>query len=124
MGHVPQSCTLSSEISYPSTSSIKVCSPVPDLEILLAVNLHFQVRLTIILACGIFSRANGSESSVLKYNGSNPSLLKISVELDGQINLKQFCGIFTFLQTVFVSFEVGFHSNYHILHSGKADLWQ
>ena len=29
-------------------------SPVPDLKILLAVNLNFQVRLTIILACGIF----------------------------------------------------------------------
>ena len=30
-------------------------SPVPDLEILLKVNLSFQVRLTIILAFGIFS---------------------------------------------------------------------
>ena len=61
---------------------------------------------------------------MLKYNGSDPSLLKISVELDRQINLKQFCVIITFLQTVFVSFEAGFDSNYHILHNGKADLWQ
>ena len=61
-------------------------SPVPDLEILLEVNLNFQVRLTIILAFGIFSRANGSGSSMMKYNGSNQSLIKISVELDRQIN--------------------------------------
>ena len=42
------------------------------------------------LACGIFPKANGSGSSMLKYNGSYPSLLKISVELDRQINLKLF----------------------------------
>ena len=42
------------------------------------------------LACGIFPQANGSGSSMLKYNGSYPSLLKISVELDRQINLKLF----------------------------------
>ena len=76
-------------------------SPVPDLEILLEVNLNFQVRLTIILACGIFSQANGSGSSMLKYNDSKPSLLKISVELDRQINLKQFCVISIFLQINF-----------------------
>ena len=75
---------------------------MPDLEILLEVNLNFQVRLTIILACGIFTRANGSGSSMLKYIGSNPSLLKISVELDRQISLKQFCVIFAFLQTFFL----------------------
>ena len=79
-------------------------SSVPDLEILLEVNLNFQVRLTIILACGIFSWANGSGSSMLKYIGSNPSLLKISVELDQQISLKQFCVIFAFLQTFFCVF--------------------
>ena len=45
---------------------------------------------------------------MLKYNGSNPSLLKIFVKLDRQINLKQFCVIFTFLQTAFVSFEAEF----------------
>ena len=56
-------------------------SPVPDLEMLLEVSLHFQVRLTIILGCGSFSRANGSRSSILKYNGSNPSLLKILLSL-------------------------------------------
>ena len=61
---------------------------------------------------------------MLKYNGSNPSLLKISVELDRQINLKQFCVIFTFLQTLLVSIEAEFDSNYPILHNGKADLWQ
>ena len=88
---------------------------------LLEVNLKFQVRLTIILACGIFSRANGSGSSVLKYNGSKPSLLKISVELDRQISLKQFCVIFTFLQIFFVSFEAEFDSC-RILHNGNADL--
>ena len=60
---------------------------------------------------------------MLKYNGSNPSLLKIFVKLDQQINLKQFCVIFTFLQTVLVSFEAEFDSNYHIHHSGKTDLW-
>ena len=72
-------------------------SPVPYLEILLEVNLNFQDHLTIILACGIFSRMNGSGSSMLKYNNSNPSLLKNSIELDRQINLKQFCIIFCFL---------------------------
>ena len=46
-------------------------SPVLDLEILLEVNPNFQVRLTIILTCGVFSRA------MLKYNDSNPSLLKL-----------------------------------------------
>ena len=51
------------------------CSPVSDLDILLQVNVNFRVRLTIIMACGIFSRVNSSGSSVLKYNGSNPSLL-------------------------------------------------
>ena len=63
---------------------------------------------------------------MLKYNGSKPSLLKMSVdvELDRQINLKQFCVIFNFLQTVLVSFEVEFDSNYHILHNSKAELWQ
>ena len=61
---------------------------------------------------------------MLKYNDSNPSLLKISVELDRQINLKQFCVIFTFLQTVLVSSEAEFGSNYHILHNRKAGLWQ
>ena len=45
----------------------EVPSPVPDLELLLEVNVNFQVRLTIILAYGIFSRANGSGSSMLKY---------------------------------------------------------
>ena len=56
---------------------------------------------------------------MLKYNGINPSLLKNSVELDQQINLKQFCVI---LQTVVVSFEAEFDSNYHIIHNGKAEL--
>ena len=51
---------------------------------------------------------------MLKYNGSNPSLLNISVELDQQINLKQFCIIFTFIPTVLVSFEAEFDSHYHI----------
>ena len=93
------------------------------MEILLEVNLNFQVRLTLILACGIFSRANGSGNSMLKYKGSNPSLLKLSIELDRQINLKQFClSFFTFLQTVLVSFEAEFDSNYHIFHNGKTDL--
>ena len=50
------------------------CSPVLDLEIMLEVNLSFQFRLTTILTCGIFSRANSLGSSMLKYNGSNPSL--------------------------------------------------
>ena len=61
---------------------------------------------------------------MLNYNGSNPSLLKISVELDRQIKLKQFCVICTVLQTVLVYFEAEFDSNYHILQNGKADLWQ
>ena len=61
---------------------------------------------------------------MLKYNGSNLSLLKISVEHDRQINLKWFCVIFTFLQTVLVYFEAEFDNNYHILHNSKADLWQ
>ena len=43
---------------------------------------------------------------MLKYNGSNPSLLKISVEFDQQISLIQFCVICTLLQTVLVYFEV------------------
>ena len=60
---------------------------------------------------------------MLKYNGSNPFLLKISGELDRQIKLKQFCVIFTFLQTNVVSFETEFDSNYHILHNSKAHLW-
>ena len=78
------------KLSYEKkTFSTNAPSPVPDLEILLEVNLSFQVRLTIILVCGIFSRANGSGSSMLKYNGSNPSLLKLSVELDRQINLRR-----------------------------------
>ena len=98
-------------------------SLVLDLEILVEVNLNFQVRLKIILACGISSRANGSGSSMLKYNGSNLSLLKISVELEGQINLKQFRVICTFSQTVLVYFEAEFDSNYHVHHNGKADLW-
>ena len=59
---------------------------------------------------------------MLKYNGSNPSLLKISVDLDGQINLKQFCVILTFLQTVLVSFEAEFDSSCRICHNSKADL--
>ena len=99
-------------------------SLVPDLEIILEVNLNFRVRHTIILTCGIFFRVNGSGSSLLKYIVSNPSLLKISVELDRQINLKQFCVICTFLQTVLVYFEIEFDSNCHMLHNGKADLWQ
>ena len=61
---------------------------------------------------------------MLKYNGSNPSLLKVSVGLDRQIILKHFCIIFTFLQTVLVSFEAEFDSHYDILHNSKADLWQ
>ena len=28
------------------------------------------------------------------------------------------------LQTILVYFEAEFDSNYHILHNGKADLWQ
>ena len=36
----------------------------PDLEIILEVNLNFQVRLTIIFAFGIFSRGNGSGGSL------------------------------------------------------------
>ena len=62
-------------------------SPVPDLEILLEVNLNFQVRLTIILACNIPPppRENGS---LLKYNRSGPSLLVISVQFDKEIILK------------------------------------
>ena len=51
---------------------------------------------------------------MLKYNASNPSLLKISAELDQQISLKQFCVVCTFLQTVLVSFEPEFDSNYHM----------
>ena len=65
-----------------------VGSPVPDLEILLEVNLNFQVWLTIILACGIFSRENGSGSSLLKYYRSGPSLSVISVQFDKEIILK------------------------------------
>ena len=61
---------------------------------------------------------------MLKYHGSNPSLLKISVELNRQISLKQFCVILNFLQTVLVSFEAEFDSNYHILSNGKAGLLQ
>ena len=61
---------------------------------------------------------------MLKYNSSNASLLRISVELDQQIKLKHFCVICTFLQTVLVYFEAEFDSNYHILHNDKADLWQ
>ena len=61
---------------------------------------------------------------MLKYNGSNLSLLKISLELDQQINLKQFRVICTFLQTVLAYFEAEFDSNYHIHYNGKADLWQ
>ena len=88
---------------------------------------------------------------MLKYNSSNPSLLKISVEFDWQINLKQFCVVCTFLQTVLVYFKAEFDSNYHmdrvkriwyichdgmledtnsldaahiLLHNGKVDLWQ
>ena len=57
-------------------------SPDPDLEILLEVNLTFQVRLTTILAFGIFPRGNGSGSFLLKYNNSSPFLLVISVPLD------------------------------------------
>ena len=45
---------------------------------------------------------------MLKYNGSNLSLLKISVELDQQINLKHFRAICSFLQTVLVHFEAEF----------------
>ena len=48
----------------------------------------------------------------------------VVVELDRQINLKQFCVIVTLLQTVLVPFEAEFDSNYHILYTGKADLWQ
>ena len=53
---------------------------------------------------------------MLKYNSSNPSLLKISVEFDQfkTINLKQFCAICTFLQTVLVYFKAEFDSNYHM----------
>ena len=61
---------------------------------------------------------------MFNYYGSNPSLLNIAVQPDRQINLKQFCVILTFLQTVLVSFEAEFNSNYHTLHNGKADLWQ
>ena len=61
---------------------------------------------------------------MLKYNSNNTSLLKISVELNRQISLKQLCVIFIFLQSVLASFEAEFDSNYHILHNGKADLWQ
>ena len=49
----------------------------------------------------VFPEQTTRGSSLLKYNGSNPSLLKISVELDHQINLKQFCVIFTILQIFF-----------------------
>ena len=42
---------------------------------------------------------------MLNYNGSKPSRLKKSVELDEQISLKQFFVIFNFLETVLVSFE-------------------
>ena len=63
-------------------------SPVPDLEILLEINLIFQVQLTIILACGIFSWENGSGSSLLKYNCCGPSLSVISVQFDKEIILK------------------------------------
>ena len=59
---------------------------------------------------------------MLKYNGSNPSLFRISVELDRQ-NLKQYFIIWTFLETVLVSFEAEFDISYHILHNNKTDLW-
>ena len=62
--------------------------PSPDLEILLEVNLNFQVRLTVIMACGIFSRENGSGSSMLKYNHINPFLSVIFVQLDKGIIFK------------------------------------
>ena len=39
----------------------QLTSPVLDLEILLEVNLNFQVRLTIILACGIFPERTARE---------------------------------------------------------------
>ena len=61
---------------------IILASPGPDLEILLEANLNFQVRLTIILAFGIFSRGNGSGSFLLKYNNGSPFLLVISVPFD------------------------------------------
>ena len=51
---------------------------------------------------------------MLNYNCSKPSLLKISVELDRQISLKQNCVICTILQTVLVYFEAEFDSNYHM----------
>ena len=57
---------------------------------------------------------------MLIYNGSNPSLLKISVE----IQFKTVLCHFAFLQTALVSFEAVFDSTYHILHNSKADLWQ
>ena len=58
--------------------------PSPDLylEILLEVNLNFQVRLTIILANGIFSRKNLPGSSLLSFNGNIHSLLQIFAEHD------------------------------------------
>ena len=55
------------------------------MEILLEVNLNFQVRLTIILANGIFSRLNLLGSSLLIFNGNIHSLLQFFTELDLQI---------------------------------------
>ena len=71
-------------------------SPVSDLEILLEVNLNFQVRLTIILACGTFSRENGSGSSLLKYNRSSPSLSVISFSLIKKSFLNDYLSFLTF----------------------------
>ena len=69
-------------LSLSSYLILSIYSPDPDLEILLEVNLNFQVRLTIILVFGIFSRGNGSWSFLLKYINSSPFLLVISVPLD------------------------------------------
>ena len=54
---------------------------------------------------------------MLKYNGSNPSLLPLSVELDLQNSSVSLLPFYT----VLVSFETEFDSNYHIHHNDKAD---
>ena len=86
-------------------------SPVPDLEILLKVNLNFQVRLTTILACGIYFQENGSGSSLLKYNCSGPSLFS----LINKSFLKDYLSFLTFYKGSKASFENDIDSNHRII---------
>ena len=99
-------------------------SPVPDQEILLEVNLNIQVRLTIILACRIFSRENRSGSPRLKYNHSSPPLSVISVQLNKEtiFMLNDYLSFLTFYKGSYVSFENNFDSNHRIIYVVIPDL--